>query len=147
MTKRQHSGLSQNIAWTTLKGSSIIHPLVTVSIATLFAMIFGWNLALQLSVISYNFITFFFLHWIIGDPFENENSCFTFWEQMVEQIGRSNAMIFMLGYPFILFVVINWLVKWNDYLFFIGVFSLCIVIIPKLSFMHRKRLFGLRDFS
>ncbi|RVD91762.1 ormdl family protein [Tubulinosema ratisbonensis] len=147
MSKGHHSGLSQNIAWTTFKGSCLIHPLVTASTSTLFAMILGWNLAMQLTVVFYNFITFIFLHWIIGDPFEDENCLLTFWEQMVEQIGSSDCMMFMLAYPCLLFVFTNWFVVWNDYLFFVAVFSLCLVVIPKLRFMHKKRLFGIRDFS
>ncbi|TBT99871.1 ORM1-like protein [Hamiltosporidium tvaerminnensis] len=138
------SGVSQNVAWTLQKGSWITHITVTILVKVLYAQLFNPNLSWQLTILTYNFCSFIFFHWIIGDPFDHQYCGHTFWEQMTEQLENSPSLIFLCVYPVVLFIIGNHIVEWNAIMFYLCVFSLCIVIIPKFGFMHRKRLFGIR---
>jgi len=142
--KVKPSGVSQNVAWTDQKGSWLIHMTITFLLLVILAQIFGINKAIQLTILFYNCITFIFFHWIIGDPFEERFEGHTFWEQMTEQLEYSESTLFVGLYPAIIFIIGNHLVVWNKVIFYASLFSLCLVMIPKLGFMHGKRIFGLR---
>ncbi|KAL6122203.1 hypothetical protein NUSPORA_00762 [Nucleospora cyclopteri] len=139
--------LSANISWTIQKGSWIMHPLLTFAIYLLTSYFFTSNYSLQLTLVSYNMITFIFFHWIVGDPFDKNNREFTFWEQVTEQIEAPSTLIYMSLFPVVLFMFVNRIVDWNIKMYILSVISLLLVTIPKLSFMHMKRLFGVRRYD
>lgn len=138
---------SDNIAWVLQKGSWILHFVLTFLIYTVLGQIVSYNKSLQLTLITYNIVTFIFFHWIVGDPFDKNYREFTFWEQLSEQIDANSTLIFMSVYPIILFTIVSRCVKWNIYLYIISLITLFLVTIPKLSFMHMKRIFGLRRYD
>lgn len=138
------SGVSQNVSWIFQKGSYLTHIIVVMLISFLYRLFFTYSLSIQLTVISYNLITFIFFHWIKGDPFETKFEGYTFWEQVVEQLEFNNATLFLGLFPLLLFFTSTYIIKWNIKLYFIGVITLCIVVIPKLGFMHKRRIFGIK---
>lgn len=138
--------ISDNISWTVQKGSWITHIVVTVLFLLVFRTLLNPNLAWQFTVLFYNFATFIFFHWIVGDPFDHDYYDCTFWEQMNEQLSATSSMVFLGAFPVVLFMMCNHLVVWG-YLFYPCIVSLGLVVIPKLGFMHKKRLFGIRDFK
>lgn len=144
MNENELSCPSDNIAWTIQKGSWITHTTVTFLSLLVFRTFFNNNLAWQLTVLFYNIITFTFFHWIVGDPFDHNYYDYTFWEQMNEQLSATSSIVFLSSFPVVLFIICNHIVYWGR-LFYPCVVSLALVVVPKLSFMHRKRLFGLRD--
>lgn len=137
------SGVSQNVSWIFQKGSYLTHMLVVFFINLIFRLFISTSLSIQLTVISYNIITFILFHWIKGDPFETKFEGYTFWEQVVEQLEFNNATLFLGLFPLLLFFISTYIIYWNEKLYIIGIISLFIVIIPKLGFMHRRRLFGI----
>lgn len=148
MQKHESSGaVSSNVSWTIHKGSWIIHFVITGLIALSLTQVFGKNYGLQISVICYNIISFMFFHWIIGDPFTSEYGDCTFWEQMALQLGESSSLKFLALYPVFLFLVVHRTVEWNRKLFFTAFISLMLVVVPKLGFMHMKRVFGIRRYD
>lgn len=144
MPKHPDVYLSQNVSWTIQKGSWVIHFLLTFIFWIMLSQIFGHTIGCQLTVIMYNVCTFIFFHWIVGDPFDNSYRDFTFWEQMSEQLQHSSTLIFMSIYPVILFMAASRAVIWNPKLLTIAVISLGFVVVPKLGFMHMKRVFGIK---
>lgn len=147
LDKKTASELSSNISWTLEKGSWIGHFAVTIIIGMFFTQILGKNKGLQLAIIVYNLVSFFFFHWIVGDPFSTENKGFTFWEQMSVHISVSSSLRFLALYPIFLFLLVNRLVEWSIALLIISLISLSLVVIPKLGFMHMKRVFGIRRYD
>lgn len=145
--RRIKVNVSQNVSWTLKKGSWVAHFLITGLITLLFTQMFGKNLGLQISVITYNVCSFIFFHWIIGDPFNADYKEYTFWEQMATQLEDSSSLIFMALYPIFLFLFVHRSVEWNTKLFFIAFISLMFVVIPKLGFMHMKRVFGIKRYD
>ncbi|EJW02276.1 hypothetical protein EDEG_03282 [Edhazardia aedis USNM 41457] len=137
------TGVSENVSWTMQKGSFVTHFTVTILMILLFRTFFSSNLSWQLTVLSYNIVTFIFFHWLVGDPFDHNYCDYTFWEQMNEQLPKTSSIIFLCAFPVVLFAICNHVVQWGN-LFLPCVFSLCLVVVPKLGFMHRKRLFGMR---
>lgn len=135
--------VSENIAWTLQKGSWMIHIVLTLALFSICTFFSNKNIGLQLTILSYNLITFYYFHWIIGDPFDSRYGVCTLWEQMTDQVGSSQGAFFMAIYPCALFFLGNRLVEWNNYLFFLSVLSFSIVMVPKFRFMHMKRIFGL----
>lgn len=140
---KESAVVSQNISWTIQKGSWIIHFILTALFWIVFSQIFGFSTAWQLTVITYNVITFIFFHWIVGDPFDASYRDFTFWEQMAVQLGQSSTLKFMSVYPVLLFMLVTRMVKWDAKLFCAAVISLVLVVVPKLGFMHMRRIFGI----
>ena len=144
MSKHPDAYLSQNISWTIQKGSWIMHLILTFIFWIMLSQIFGRAIGWQLTVITYNVCTFIFFHWIVGDPFDNSYRDFTFWEQMAVQLQHSSTLIFMSIYPVILFMVVSRVVIWNPKMLIVAIISLSFVVIPKLGFMHMKRVFGIK---
>lgn len=144
---RKEVGLSSNISWTIQKGSWAIHFVITGIIALLFTQFFGTNTGLQIGTITYNVISFIFFHWIVGDPFTLEYKGFTFWEQMASQLGESSSLKFLALYPIFLFLFVHRIVIWNKALFLTAFASLMFVVVPKLGFMHLKRVFGIKRYD
>ena len=145
--KNAKIGISSNVSWTIQKGSWLVHFVITGLISLTFIQIFGRNKGLQLALISYNCISFLFFHWIVGDPFNSEYKDFTFWEQMTIQLEDSSSLTFMALYPVILFFAVHRSVEWEKPLFVIATISLLFVVIPKLGFMHMKRVFGIKRYD
>lgn len=138
------SGLSQNIAWTVHRGAFIAHILIiALGYFILRSLLNDSNLTLMLTPLFYNISTLIFFHLIVGDPFDPSYGGHSFWEQLIDQIGYHSSTIFFMACPIVLFFVVNHLVNWNVYLYGLNILSLIVVIIPKLGFMHRKRLFGI----
>lgn len=146
MNGHKNINVSDNISWTVQKGSWITHITVTIVCLLILRTFFESHLALQLTVLIYNIGTFIFFHWIVGDPFDHNFYDCTFWEQMSEQLSDTSSMIFLGAFPVILFILCNHIVRWGK-LFYPCVFTLGLVVVPKLGFMHKKRLFGLRDMK
>lgn len=145
MQKQKTTGtVSSNISWTIQKGSWIVHFIVTGFITLFFTQMFGRNYGMQISVISYNIISFIFFHWIVGDPFATEYRDCTFWEQMALQLGESSTLKFLALYPVFFFLVVHRIVVWDVKLFFLAFVSLILVVVPKLGFMHMKRVFKIK---
>ncbi|ELA42895.1 uncharacterized protein VICG_00210 [Vittaforma corneae ATCC 50505] len=140
-------GVSSNVAWTIQKGSWLIHFVLTGLLAMFLTQILGKNLGLQVSVISYNIGSFIFFHWIVGDPFNSKYNECTFWEQMAIQLGHSSSLIFLALYPVLLFMIVHRMVEWDMRLLIIAGISLLFVVIPKLGFMHMKRVFGIKRYD
>jgi ORMDL family len=148
MAHKHHKvDISENISWTVQKGASVMHFILTFLICLILTQAFGYNMAWQLTVIIYNILTFIFFHWIVGDPFDTNYRNYTFWEQITEQLEHSYSLIFMSVYPVLLFMAVNRIVVWNTWLFYIAVISLAFVVVPKLGFMHMKRIFGIKRFD
>ncbi|OQS55048.1 hypothetical protein EHP00_1808 [Ecytonucleospora hepatopenaei] len=145
--KNRNIYFSENISWALQKGSWILHFILTFIIYTIFEQLFNYNLSLQLTLISDNVLTFIFFHWIVGDPFDKNYREFTFWEQLSEQMEANSTLIFMSLYPIGLFMIVSRFVKWNLKLYFISLVTLILITVPKLSFMHMKRLFGVKRYD
>ncbi|KAI5149304.1 hypothetical protein ENBRE01_0821 [Enteropsectra breve] len=143
MAKQKEICVSQNISWTIQRGSWTMHFILTFFFWIVFSQIFGQNKGWQLTVICYNIITFLFFHWIVGDPFDSNYRDYTFWEQITVQLKHTPTLIFMSVYPVLLFMLANRMAVWNTPLYFIAIISLVLVVVPKLGFMHMKRIFGI----
>lgn len=147
MPRGEEVPVSQNISWTIQKGSWLVHFVITFLIWVTLAELFGRSTAWQLTTTLYNITTFIFFHWIVGDPFNTDYHEFTFWEQMAAQLGHSSTLIFMSLYPVILFMVASRFVIWDLKLLSAAIISLILVVVPKLGFMHMKRVFGIRKYN
>ncbi|WUR02310.1 Orm1-like membrane protein [Vairimorpha necatrix] len=139
--------MSENISWIFQKGSWFLHILLVVLLKLTIYQFSSENVSWQLSILFYNLITFYFFHWKVGDPFSQDFYNHTVWEQIVEQSDDALQVRFLALYPALLFVIVNKLVSWNYGILFVYFLSLLMVTIPKLSFMHMKRICGIRSYN
>lgn len=137
--------VSQNVAWTLQRGSWVIHVLIVVFLKLTLSTVFDGDMSWQLSLIVYNIGTFIFFHLIPGDPFSNRYGAYTFWEQLSEQLEDSSGLIFISLFPLMAFTTVNFIVEWNTILFWTCVTSLVLVVVPKLGFMHLRRILLFRE--
>ena len=135
--------ISQNIAWTLNKSSWLIHPLALVFIYLTLCIAVNSNTSLQLTLTIYNISTFILFHMIPGIPFNDRYSTHTFWEQLSEQLESSSGLIFISIFPIIAFFAINLIVCWCPALLYTCIASLILVAIPKLGFMHLRRMLSI----
>lgn len=145
--KNSNVDISSNVAWTYQKGSWLVHFLITGLITLLFTKFLGKNKGLQVALIFYNVSSFIFFHWIVGDPFNSKYKKFTFWEQMSVQLGDSSSLTFLSLYPIVLFFGVHRMVTWEKTYLILAIISLAFVVIPKLGFMHTKRVFGIKRYD
>jgi len=139
--------VSSNISWTIQKGSWIAHIIITTLLSLLFVQLLGLNLGMQYAIITYNVCSFIFFHWIVGDPFNSDYKDCTFWEQMAIQLGHTSTLKFMALYPVAFFMIAHTIVTWNVWLLIVASITLALVVIPKLGFMHMKRVFGIKRYD
>lgn len=145
--KQRKVFISQNISWIFQKGSWFIHILLTFFIKLTLSQFLSQQTSWQMTVIIYNLLTFYFFHWRVGDPFCREFYNCTVWEQIVEQSEDTIQVRFLALYPSILFIIVNKIVKYCSWLYFVNLGVLILVVVPKLSFMHMKRIFGYNSFN
>jgi hypothetical protein len=139
--KSKDINVSQTVAWTLHRGSWIIHVLILVLIRASFSIFLSADAAWQLSLVIYNLATFVFFHLISGDPFNDEFSNCTFWEQLSLQLEDSSGLVFISIFPLLSFIVISYFTRWNAIMLWMCSISLFVVTLPKLGFMHLRRLF------
>lgn len=143
--KNRRVNVSQNVAWTSQRGSWMIQVIVVLFLKLTLSILFDGDVAWQLSLIVYNITTFIFFHLIPGDPFSNRYGVYTFWEQLSEQLEDSSGPVFITLFPLMMFIIINFVVKWNAFLFWTCVVTLFLVIVPKLGFMHLRRILFFKE--
>jgi hypothetical protein len=139
--KNKAVDVSQNVAWTLQRGSWMIHILVLVLIRVTFSIFLNSDISWQLSLIIYNLMTLVFFHLISGDPFNDEYANYTFWEQLSLQLEDSSGLVFISIFPLLSFMIISYFTKWSTIMLWLCGISLFLVTLPKLGFMHLRRLF------
>lgn len=102
--------------------------------------------------IVFNMGCFIFFHWIRGTPFDDtcqgRYRALTLWEQLDNEQQYTPSKKFLAASPIILFLLSVHHTHYDVYTFFLNFASLVIILIAKLPFMHRVRIFGLhKDIS
>lgn len=93
-------------------------------------------------------ITFILFHWIKGSPFLDDHGQYeqlTFWEQIDDQIQYTRARKFLILFPIILFILACDSCGWELAYVWINLVISSIVIVAKLPFMHKVRIFGINS--
>jgi hypothetical protein len=109
-------------------------------------------LAWTLTNISHNLAQFIFLHLLKGAPWiqsttANEHFFMTHWEQLLLNNNFwSNQRKTLFTIPIVLFLLTCLYTKNEETHFIINFISLILVIVPKLPFFHRKRLFNINKY-
>ncbi|KAI5186137.1 hypothetical protein NEHOM01_1302 [Nematocida homosporus] len=124
--------ISPNVEWSLEPSTWFGQTLLTATVWFILYQIFSKTTAWTLTIWLYNIVTFVFFHAILGDPFNQEYSGFTFWEQLMIQLKGSSGMTFFTVFPIVLFLCGARLAKFNNFLFVINLSSLIIAVLPKL---------------
>ncbi|KAI5179763.1 hypothetical protein NEOKW01_0226 [Nematocida sp. AWRm80] len=126
------SYISPNVQWSQEPSTWFGQTVLTGTIWFIFTQIFSKSVAWTCTIWLYNIITFIFFHAILGDPFNQEYSGITFWEQLTIQLKGSSGMTFYTLFPIVLFLSSIRLTHFNNILFLFNLVSLLIVILPKV---------------
>ncbi|KAI5171153.1 hypothetical protein NEFER03_0555 [Nematocida sp. LUAm3] len=126
------SFISPNVEWSLEPSTWFGQTLLTATVWLILYQIFSKTAAWTLTIWLYNIITFVFFHAILGDPFNQDYSGMTFWEQLMIQLKGSPGMTFFTLFPIVLFLCGVRLSKFNNFLFISNFLSLVLVVAPKL---------------
>ncbi|KNC46747.1 unfolded protein response Orm1 [Thecamonas trahens ATCC 50062] len=90
--------------------------------------------------------TFVTWHWMKGTPFEHnqgEFKEFTLWEQLDDEVQFTTTRKFFTAVPVVLFLISCHYAHFTTTQFVINVVAVGFALIPKLPYMHRKRILGI----
>ncbi|KAI9218563.1 ORMDL family-domain-containing protein [Blastocladiella britannica] len=139
-----------NSNWVNYKGAWLTTIIIIVLARALFGVVPGISseLAWTLTNLSFNTVTFFMFHWMIGTPFDfNQGACdgMTLWEQIDNEVQFTPAKKFYTALPIVLFLVSTHYTHYDASTFLLNVLVLMIVLIGKLPEMHRVRILGINS--
>jgi hypothetical protein len=110
----------------------------------------GMNHSLIWTIVNvlHSIITFILMHWLKGSPIEGvletqgKYDKLTFWEQIDEQnqFTPTRKVFFLI--PITLFIITTFTVE-STSVMILNLIATVVVIIPKLPFFHKIRLFGI----
>uniref|UniRef100_A0A1I8IFC5 Ormdl n=2 Tax=Macrostomum lignano TaxID=282301 RepID=A0A1I8IFC5_9PLAT len=107
----------------------------------------AWTLTCQV----HNFITYLWLHWEKGAPFEpldqGESRTLTHWEQLDDGVQFTANKKFLLVVPTVVFLLATFYSRYDQIHFIANALSLVVLsIAPKLPMFYRVRLFGINKW-
>jgi len=126
------SYISPNVEWSQEPSTWFGQSLLTATSLFILCQIFSKPVAWSIAIFLYNTITFIFFHAILGDPFNQEYSGMSFWEQLMIQLNGSSGMTFFTVFPIFLFLLAARLAQFSNILFALNFLSLATVITPKI---------------
>ncbi|KAI9189158.1 sphingolipid homeostasis protein orm1 [Blastocladiella emersonii ATCC 22665] len=137
-----------NSDWVNYKGAWATNVFIILALRVLFGIVpaISSELAWTLTNISFNIVSFFMFHMIIGTPFDfNQGACdgLTLWEQIDNEVQFTPAKKFFTALPIGLFLISTHYTHYDATNFCVNLIVLAIVLIAKLPSMHRVRLFGI----
>lgn len=126
------SYISPNVEWSLEPSTWIGQTLLVATGWFIFYQLSSTTVAWCCTIFLYNAITFLFFHAILGDPFNQEYSSLTFWEQLMIQLNGSSGMIFFTLFPILLFFCGVRFSHFNTFGFCLSLSSLLVVLAPKV---------------
>ncbi|KAG4304462.1 hypothetical protein PORY_002172 [Pneumocystis oryctolagi] len=148
----QASQSNFNCNWVNFKGAWVIH-IVVISCLKIFYNAFpavSQELSWTLTNLTYMLSSYIMFHWVKGIPFEFNSGAYdnlTMWEQMDNGAQYTPAKKYLTTVPIILFLLSTHYTHYDFWMFFINLWALVMVLVPKLPSTHRKRIFGINKFD
>ncbi|KAG5438235.1 hypothetical protein PCANB_003086 [Pneumocystis canis] len=133
-------------------GAWIIH-IVVISCLKIFYNAFpavSRELSWTLTNLTYMLSSYIMFHWVKGIPFEFNSGAYdnlTMWEQMDNGAQYTPAKKYLTAVPITLFLLSTHYTHYDFWMFFINLWALTMVLVPKLPSTHRKRIFGINKFD
>ncbi|EMR09693.1 hypothetical protein PNEG_01880 [Pneumocystis murina B123] len=133
-------------------GAWIIH-IVVISYLKIFYNAFpavSQELSWTLTNLTYMLSSYIMFHWVKGIPFEFNSGAYdnlTMWEQMDNGAQYTPAKKYLTAVPITLFLLSTHYTHYDFWTFFINLWALLMVLVPKLPSTHRKRIFGINKFD
>ncbi|ORY83827.1 protein ORM1 [Protomyces lactucae-debilis] len=106
----------------------------------------GWTL----TNLSYMAASYLMFHYVRGVPFDFNSGAFdqlNMWEQMDNGVQYTPAKKFLTAVPIVLFLLSTHYTHYDFTMFIVNLWALLMVLIPKLPFAHRLRIFGVNKFD
>ncbi|KAG6850197.1 hypothetical protein H0H93_016626 [Arthromyces matolae] len=134
-----------NADWVNVKGAWLIHVVLLFAGKVVIDTIPGMTQQLSWTTVNLTYLalTYLMFHWVTGIPFENHGGAYddlTLWEQIDDGAQYTPARKWLISVPIGLFLASTHYTNYNPWLFFINLFALLLVLIPKLPQLHRQRV-------
>jgi len=143
------SGLPPNVnaGWINSAGSwSTYITLIAFTRLVFWMMNISDEIAWTLTNLLHTVITFSVMHWIKGAPFSSgKYDGLTFWEQIDDGFQFTSTRKFLILVPLILFLLTIDIARFDPFLLTFNVVVSSLIIIPKLPFMDKIRIFGINN--
>lgn len=146
--------LNPNAYWMNSKGAWITYIclIVLLHLCLLAMPWFGTDMAWTLTNFLHGFAMYIYFHHVKGLPFDSTNfdpDCsfrLTLWEQLDDGKQYTDTRKFLICVPIVLFIVVSFYTKHEWTFFLINFIVLMFNLIPKLPYLHKKRLFGINKY-
>ncbi|XP_059079381.1 ORM1-like protein 2 [Tigriopus californicus] len=123
-----------------------VHIILLSVPVSLFSVAWVWTL----THVGHNAIQFWFLHWMKSHPWitfdQGSNRRLTHWEQIDHGVQYTPTRKFLTILPIMLYILASGYTRYDKIHFAINTLSLASVLIPKLPWFHKVRLFGINKY-
>ncbi|XP_046847072.1 ORM1-like protein 2 [Xenia sp. Carnegie-2017] len=154
--KAPHSRFNPNESWLEGRGSWLTYAVVVciTHLAILSIPFIGTATAWTLTSIIHCIATYYFLHYLKGNPFENsvdggsqgKDRRLTHWEQINQGTQNTSTKKFMTLVPVVIFILASFYTKYDAVHFLFNSVALASALIPKLPQLHKVRVFGFNRY-
>eukprot|EP01116_Phalansterium_solitarium_P011975 TRINITY_DN27879_c0_g1_i1.p1 TRINITY_DN27879_c0_g1~~TRINITY_DN27879_c0_g1_i1.p1 ORF type:complete len:172 (+),score=26.23 TRINITY_DN27879_c0_g1_i1:44-517(+) len=142
-----HKAQSQNTKWLEGPGVWTIYIFIVVGVRILFAGWFNPSLAWTVMNCVHSVATFLAFHWVKGDPYETTHGGFhqklTLWEQLDGGVQFTSTRKFLMLVPVGIYLLTSHYTNYHAQSLLINTAAFLFVLVPKLPFMNKRRLFGI----
>ena len=99
--------------------------------------------------IGHGLVTYYLFHWIKGSPIDGDQGKYdslTFWEQIDSEVQGTSTRKFFMLVPVVLFLLASHGSAYDRQPLGINLGVLLVLLVAKLSSMHRVRIFGINKY-
>ncbi|XP_075253080.1 ORM1-like protein 2 [Convolutriloba macropyga] len=146
--------LNPNAYWMNSKGAWVTYVclIIMMHLCLLAMPWFGTDMAWTLTNVIHGVAMYVYFHHVKGLPFDSTNfepDCsfrLTLWEQLDDGKQYTDTRKFLICVPIVLFIIVSFYTKHEMVFFLVNFIVLMFNLIPKLPYLHKKRLFGINKY-
>ena len=141
--------LNKNTNWLENRASWLFYTLLVVASWLVTSNFVDPGMAWTVVHIAHGVVTYYLFHWIKGSPIEVDQGKYdslTFWEQIDSEVQGTGTRKFFMLVPVVLFFLASHGSEYDRQPLGINLGVLVVLLVAKLSSMHRVRIFGINKY-
>ena len=138
-----------NTNWLENKASWLYYSLLVLASWLVVSNFVDPGMAWTVVHISHGLVTYYLFHWIKGSPIDGDQGKYdslTFWEQIDSEVQGTGTRKFFMMVPVVLFFLASHGSAYDRQPLGVNLGVLVVLLVAKLSSMHRVRIFGINKY-